>query len=49
MLSSTFTDLKAYRKAVMEAMHGQDMLQLAMEDDKAVAGRGIIENSLHKV
>ncbi len=49
MLSSTFEDLKGHRKAVIDAMHGQDMLQLAMETDSAVAARGIIDNSLFKV
>ena len=49
MLSSTFEDLKGHRKAVIEAMHRHDMLQLAMETDSAVATRGIVENSLAKV
>jgi hypothetical protein len=49
MVSSTYLELSDHRKAVREAILGQRMLPLAMEDDAALPDKDLIDASLAKV
>src|SRR5215471_7004958 len=49
MVSSTYKELLDHRRAVVEALNGQQMLPLAMEFDAAIAGQDLIGASLAKV
>jgi hypothetical protein len=49
MLSSTYMESKEHRTAVREAMLGQRMFPIAMEDDAALPDQGLIDASLAKV
>ena len=49
MVSSSFRDLKAFRRETRDAIQGQGMLPLMMEVSPAMGDRGIIENSLAMV
>jgi len=49
MVSSTFTDLKAHRAIIIEAINCQDMKAIAMEYDSAKPGADIISSSLQMV
>lgn len=49
MISSTFTDLREHRAALIKAINGQDLKHVAMEDDSAKAGVDVIDSSLQMV
>jgi tetratricopeptide (TPR) repeat protein len=49
MLSSTYKELREHREAVRQAMLGQRLLPIAMEDDSALPDQDLIEASLAKV
>ena len=49
MVSSTYTELVDHRRAVREAMLGQRLLPIAMEDDAALPDQDLIDASLAKV
>lgn len=49
VMSSTYTELVEHRRAVREAMLGQQLLPVAMEDDSAVPDQDLIAASLAKV
>src|ERR1039457_5465004 len=46
MVSSTFTDLKEHRAALIQAIKGQGLTDVAMENDSAKPGVNVIESSL---
>ena len=48
MVSSTFTDLEQHRKALIEAINGQELHEIAMENDSAKLV-DVIESSLQMV
>ncbi len=49
MVSSTFTDLGDHRAALIKAIKGQGMTDVAMENDSAKPGVDVIESSLQMV
>ena len=49
MLSSTFTDLKEHRAALIQAIKGQGLTDVAMENDSAKPDVDVIESSLQMV
>ena len=49
MVSSTFTDLKEHRAALIKAIKGQELTDVAMENDSAKAGLDVVESSLQMV
>jgi tetratricopeptide (TPR) repeat protein len=49
MLSSTYKELEKHREAVREAMLGQRLMPIAMEDDSALPDQDLIDASLAKV
>lgn len=49
MVSSTFTDLKAHRLALIDVIDRQALKPLAMEQDSARADGDVIDSSLQKV
>jgi len=49
MVSSTYAELVEHRRAVREAMPGQRLLAIAMEDDAALPDQDLINASLAKV
>jgi hypothetical protein len=49
MLSSTYKELERHREAVREAMIGQRLMPIAMEDDAALPDEDLISASLGKV
>jgi hypothetical protein len=49
MISSTFTDLKEHRKAVIDALQKEGLHPVAMEHDTARADADVIESSLQFV
>lgn len=49
MVSSTFTDLKEHRAALIKAIKGQGLTDVAMENDAARADLDIIDSSLRMV
>jgi hypothetical protein len=49
MLSSTYKELVDHRLAIQQAMLGQDLFPVAMENDSAVPGHDLISASLAKV
>jgi hypothetical protein len=49
MVSSTFTDFKAHREALMSAISGQGLHPIAMEQDSALPTGTVIDSSLQKV
>jgi hypothetical protein len=49
MVSSTFWDLKPHRAALMNAISGQGMHPVAMEQDAALPAGTVIDSSLAKV
>jgi hypothetical protein len=49
MLSSTYVELEAHREAIRQAMEGQHLFPLAMENDAALPGDDLISASLSKV
>lgn len=48
MVSSTFTDLKEHRAALMKALQGQNLFPVGMENDSALLAN-VMESSLQKV
>jgi hypothetical protein len=49
MVSSTFTDLKQHRAALMKVIEDQGLYTIAMERDAALADGTVIDSSLRKV
>ena len=49
MVSSTFVDLSEHRSALIKAIKGQGLTDVAMENDSAKAGVDIIDSSLQMV
>ena len=49
MVSSTFTDLKQHRAALIKAIKGQGLTDVAMENDSAKPDVDVIESSLQMV
>src|SRR5947208_592669 len=49
MLSSTFTDLEQHRAALIKAIKGQGLTDVAMENDSAKADVDVIDSSLRMV
>jgi hypothetical protein len=49
MLSSTYTELVEHRQAIQQAMLGQELFPLAMENDAALPDHDLISASLSKV
>jgi hypothetical protein len=49
MISSTFTDLKEHRAALINAIKGQGLTDVAMENDSAKADVDVIDSSLQMV
>jgi hypothetical protein len=49
MLSSTYKELTEHRRAVQDAMLGQRLLPIAMENDAALPDKDLIAASLAKV
>ena len=49
MLSSTFTDLKEHRDALIKAVNGQGLKHVAMENDSAKPDGSVIDSSLRMV
>ncbi len=49
MLSSTYRELAEHRQAVRDAMLGQHMFPIAMENDSAIPDQDLIDASLAKV
>src|ERR1019366_7599354 len=49
MISSTFTDLQQHRAALIEAITGQGLAAVAMENDSAKPDVDIIDSSLRMV
>src|ERR1039458_7836790 len=49
MLSSTFTDLKEHRAALIKAIKGQGLTDVAMENDSAKPDVDVIDSSLQMV
>src|ERR1035438_8903190 len=49
MISSTFTDLKEHRAALIAAIDGEGLTHVAMENDSAKADVDVIESSLQMV
>jgi len=46
VVSSTFTDLEEHRTALIKAIKGQDLNDIAMENDSAKADVDVIDSSL---
>ena len=49
MISSTFTDLKEHRAALVDALKGQGLTDRAMENDTAKPVVDVIDSSLQMV
>jgi hypothetical protein len=49
MVSSTFTDLKEHRAALVNAINAQQLKHIAMEDDSAKPAGDVIDSSLQMV
>jgi Domain of unknown function (DUF4062) len=49
MLSSTFTDLREHRAALIQAINGQGLTDVAMENDSAKPNLDVIDSSLQMV
>jgi len=49
MISSTFTDLKEHRAALIKAIHGQEFFGVVMENDSAKPDGDVIDSSLQMV
>src|ERR1039458_7381330 len=49
MLSSTFTDLKEHRAALIKAIKGQGLTDVAMENDSAKPDLDVIDSSIQMV
>ena len=49
MVSSTFTDLEEHRAALINAIEGQKMMPVSMENDSAKPGIDVIDSSLQMV
>lgn len=49
MVSSTFTDLKEHRKALIKAIDGQGLKPIAMEHDSAMPAGDVIDSSIQMV
>src|SRR5450759_324119 len=49
MISSTFTDLKDHRAALIQAIRGEGLTDVAMENDSAKADVDVIDSSLQMV
>src|SRR5271168_891279 len=49
MVSSTFTDLEKHRAALIKALKGQGLTDVAMENDSAKADVDVIDSSLQMV
>ncbi|HLL72257.1 MAG TPA: DUF4062 domain-containing protein [Pyrinomonadaceae bacterium] len=49
MISSTFTDLKDHRSALIKAIKAQGLTDVVMENDSAKAGLDLIDSSLQMV
>lgn len=49
MVSSTFTDLKEHRAALIKAIKGQGLTDVAMKNDSAQPGLDVIDSSLQMV
>jgi len=49
MISSTFTDLKEHRAALIDALRGQGLADIAMENDSAKPDVDVIDSSLRMV
>src|SRR5690349_21539616 len=49
MISSTFTDLEEHRAALIKALKGQGLTDIAMENDSAKADLDVIDSSLQMV
>jgi uncharacterized protein DUF4062 len=49
MVSSTFSDLKPHRAALIKALEGQDLHPVAMEQDSALPDGTVVDASLAKV
>src|SRR5450759_1431210 len=49
MISSTFTDLEQHRAALIKAIKGQGLTDVAMENDWAKADVDVIDSSLQMV
>ncbi|HJQ67384.1 MAG TPA: DUF4062 domain-containing protein [Blastocatellia bacterium] len=49
MISSTFTDLKDHRAALIKAINGQGLTDVVMENDSAKPGLDVIDSSLQMV
>src|SRR5687767_11293397 len=49
MISSTFTDLEEHRRALIRAIKGQGLTDVAMENDSAKADLDVIDSSLQMV
>src|SRR5271170_4107820 len=49
MVSSTFTDLERHRAALIKAIKGQGLTDVAMENDSAKADVDVIDSSLQMV
>lgn len=49
MVSSTFTDLKSHREALIKAINGQELKAVAMENDSAKPDGDVIDSSLQMI
>jgi uncharacterized protein DUF4062 len=49
MVSSTFADLEKHRAALIKAIRGQGLTDVAMENDSAKADADVIDSSLQMV
>jgi hypothetical protein len=49
MISSTFTDLEQHREALIEAIKGEGLTDVAMENDSALPDVDVIDSSLRMV
>jgi len=49
MISSTFTDLKKHRAALIKAVKGQGLTDVAMENDSAKPDLDVVDSSLQMV
>jgi hypothetical protein len=49
MVSSTFRDLREHRAALMQAIEGQGLHAVAMEQDAALPDGTVVDASLQKV
>src|SRR5437016_5339755 len=49
MISSTFTDMEPHRAALIKAIKGQGLTDVAMENDSAKPGVDVIDSSLQMV